>query len=678
MKNLYHYTLSLFFFLVLPNFLLAKKNNSIPDSLQIKVDAEKDLKGKIKLLTDLGFEYESAHFEIAESLFEKAAEMALKQKDYNQLVFVYAYWSYLYSDVGEYDKCAEKIAEGKKYSNKNIHYEYGIKLLMAETSYYDKINQLDKSIELNKSVIKQAKANKDSTALAASLHNIGMTYFKKGENKTADSLITMAYHINLIKGNRNYLMANYTLLANIQGRLGNGEKAIFYDKKVLEMAEEDNNVYSICFSSLNLAHEYITIKDYASALPYLNKGYFISLKYNFKEWRQNALKYYFVLYKGKKEYERAIDYYERYVGLKDSMLNESTTGKLADLEMELNQKKVELLKKEKEGTQAKLKEQQAINEKQSFKFYALAIGFLVISILSILIFRSLIANKKANKKITEQNNLLGIKNEEIEKQRVVLEVKNKEIIDSISYAQRLQSAILPSIENIKKIWPSNFVLYKPKDIVAGDFFFFEQHQDVNFIAVADCTGHGVPGAMMSVLCSNSLSRSIKEFNLTDPGKILDKTRELVLETFEKGGQHVNDGMDISLLSFNVSKKQLHWAGANNPLWFFENNELKEIKADKQPVGITIDPKPFTTHALPSSLVSLYLFSDGYADQFGNNKTENGTAKAKKFKSSNLKNLLLQTSQLSINEQHNELEKTFANWKGDYEQTDDVCIIGIRF
>lgn len=249
--------------------------------------------------------------------------------------------------------------------------------------------------------------------------------------------------------------------------------------------------------------------------------------------------------------------------------------------------------------------------------------------------------------------------------------KNKEITDSITYAKRIQDAILPPIEYMKEKFPLSFVLYKPKDIVAGDFYWMEEINDTVLIAAADCTGHGVPGAMVSVVCSNALNRAVKEFNLEETGKILDKVTDLVLETFVKSTADVKDGMDISLLSVNTKTKMVQWSGANNPLWYFEKGELREITADKQPIGKSDQRKPFTTHLInydPGA--SFYLFTDGYADQFGG-------PKGKKFKYKQLQDNLAAVLGKEMKVQQDELDITFKKWKGKLEQVDDVCIIGLK-
>lgn len=259
----------------------------------------------------------------------------------------------------------------------------------------------------------------------------------------------------------------------------------------------------------------------------------------------------------------------------------------------------------------------------------------------------------------------------ISKQKKELEEKNKEILDSITYAKRLQDAILPPLSLIKQFLPESFVLYKPKDIVAGDFYWMERIGDIVLIAASDCTGHGVPGALVSVVCSNALNRTVKEFHITETGKILDKVRELVLETFEKSDGNIQDGMDISLCCIQTKTNEVQWSGAYNSLWYIRQGKLHEIPADKQPIGKHDKPKPFNSHNL--NLVkgdSFYLFTDGFADQFGG-------PQGKKFKYKQLQGLLLTNASQSMEIQKKKLEETLSAWKGSLEQVDDILIIGIR-
>lgn len=286
---------------------------------------------------------------------------------------------------------------------------------------------------------------------------------------------------------------------------------------------------------------------------------------------------------------------------------------------------------------------------------------------------------------------------EIREQKDIIEAKSDEILSSINYARRIQEAILPPMRQVKEELPNSFVLYKPKDIVAGDFYWMNVSEDAEngkptvLFAAADCTGHGVPGAMVSVVCSNALNRAAREYGLSKPASVLDKVLEIVIERFSKSEEEVKDGMDLALCSYQSSTRKLIYSGAQNPLWIvtkrelvsteegkeftapFEENgyKLYEIKPDKQPIGKYIDPKPFTNHTLHLEADDrVYIFSDGFADQFGG-------PRGKKLKYKPFKQWLLSIQGMPMDEQCQELDTRFEAWRGDLEQVDDVCVIGIK-
>lgn len=267
-----------------------------------------------------------------------------------------------------------------------------------------------------------------------------------------------------------------------------------------------------------------------------------------------------------------------------------------------------------------------------------------------------------------------LKNSKIEQQKKEIEEAHGEIKDSINYAKRIQEAIMPSEEDMLSGLNDAFVYYLPKDVVAGDFFWMEQMNGVTYFSAADCTGHGVPGAMVSVVCSNALNKALLEEKIVETDKLLDKTRELVISQFARSGEDVKDGMDISLCAWNKKTNELQWSGANNPLWIIRNGsgQIDEIKPDKQPIGAHSDPNPFTAHTIELNKGDvIYIFTDGFQDQFGG-------ARGKKFKASQLKQLLLDNQSLSMNDQKQLLSTTFQKWKRELEQVDDVCVIGVRF
>lgn len=269
--------------------------------------------------------------------------------------------------------------------------------------------------------------------------------------------------------------------------------------------------------------------------------------------------------------------------------------------------------------------------------------------------------------------LLSLQKLDLRKKRKEVEIVQKETEDSIYYAKRIQSAILTPSRVIKKSLDKSFVLYKPKDIVSGDFYWVQKLNDIVFFAVADCTGHGVPGAMVSVICTNALNRAIKEFDLIDPAEILDKTRILIINKFNKGSEEIKDGMDISLCALNTKNNTLCWAGANNPLWIIRNQTKNiEITApNKQPVGEHSFKEPFISHDIQLYKNDMiYIATDGFVDQFGG-------IQGKKYKRAQLKKKLIELSEKPINLQHELLNLEFEKWKGDLAQLDDVCIMGVR-
>ena len=253
-----------------------------------------------------------------------------------------------------------------------------------------------------------------------------------------------------------------------------------------------------------------------------------------------------------------------------------------------------------------------------------------------------------------------------------LKLQHQEITDSIAYAKRIQTAILPTDNKVKKHLNNSFVLYKPKDVIAGDFYWLEPINNQIFFAAADCTGHGVPGAMVSVVCNNALNKSVREHQLLDPGKILDQTKSIITEEFGSSEAEISDGMDIALCK--LQENELFYAGAHNPLWIIRNQSqvIEEIKADKMPIGKYHLDKPFVTHKVSLKAGdSIYIFSDGFSDQFGG-------IKGKKLKSANFKKLLLSMQNENLSTQKNLLEDAFTQWQGDLEQVDDVLVIGFRY
>ena len=270
-----------------------------------------------------------------------------------------------------------------------------------------------------------------------------------------------------------------------------------------------------------------------------------------------------------------------------------------------------------------------------------------------------------NKFIDDEINKSLLKVEQEQEEIRKIQEKNSEINKSIQYAKSLQQSILPTSGYIQRFLKKQFLFYLPKDTISGDFYWCWGSSDSVYFAVGDCTGHGVPGGMVSVVCANAIKHCIRE-KIWNVGEILDKTRDIVMESFDEQ----NDGMDIIICKWD-KKNKLEFSGANRPLWILREDSglLEEFKTNKQPVGRWINPKPFEKWDIEiNNGDTLYLFSDGYADQFGEND--------KKFKIGNLKNIIYNLPS-NIEKQGKIITDSFNNWKGDKEQTDDVCLWAIK-
>ncbi|MGE0566481.1 MAG: PP2C family protein-serine/threonine phosphatase [Bacteroidia bacterium] len=278
-------------------------------------------------------------------------------------------------------------------------------------------------------------------------------------------------------------------------------------------------------------------------------------------------------------------------------------------------------------------------------------------------------------KVEEQKNKIAEERNLSQLQKAILAEKNKEITDSINYAKRIQQSILPSTERIKNHFKNHFIFYEPRDIVSGDFYWFKEiDANTAIIAAADCTGHGVPGAFVSFVCNSSLNNVITDYKISNPGEILDKTSVLVKNAFEQYGENdVKDGMDIALCSFTKTESgaQIKYAGAHNSLCVVKNNQLEILKANRQPIGASGIKENFTTQTLDLNKGdSVYLFTDGFMDQFGGENS-------KKYKSTNFYSFLHKISSEDINEQKKLLKEEFGRWMGSHFQVDDVLVIGIK-
>lgn len=415
----------------------------------------------------------------------------------------------------------------------------------------------------------------------------------------------------------------------------------------------------------DLAGLYFQIGDYARAKRTLQSSLNWMRLHGKSTAKLSALRIAYKTDSALGNYSEALSYYQQMTDLtneiasKDILMQESKRAYKDEMRIEKETNKAEQLVKD-----AKIAKNEAEIKSKELSQLMLFGGLALALLFGAFIFNRFRVTSKQKGIIEQQKEKVDLAYDQLEE-------KNTEILDSINYAKRIQSAILPPQKLIKQYLKNSFILYRPKDIVAGDFYWMEPVENKVLFAAADCTGHGVPGALVSVICNNGLNRSVREYGLTDPGAILDKTREIVIGEFEKSEEEVKDGMDVALCSLQGNK--LEYAGAHNPLWVIRKSaeHVEEVKANKQPIGKFDIPTPYKTHTIELNTGdTIYIFSDGFADQFGGEK-------GKKFKTANFKKLLLSIQHESMERQKELISVAFMEWKGAIEQLDDVCIIGVK-
>jgi serine phosphatase RsbU (regulator of sigma subunit) len=535
-----------------------------------------------------------------------------------------------------------------------------------------------------------AKEIDHKTGTASALIAIGTVYSEKKDFDKALQYDFQALKIFEETGNTEAAATCYNNIADAYQDLGDFKKSRFYVTKASRLYEETGNVYGMALAYNNMGSLYEKTGEYQRAINYYKQGLEKANQIGANDRVLAAYKGLADCYKRTGQYREALSVNELYQQMNDSIYNTESTKQIAEMqgkfEAEKKSQEIALLTKDKKIRENELGKQRTIN-------LILAIGSCLVLLLAIVAIRAYTQKKKIN-------NELAVKNLKIETAYNIIEDQHKDITGSIRYAKRLQEAILPTSAFKTIFGDKAFVFYKPKDIVSGDFYWVHevrnepgiQNEAVNvqlrtsnskqiLFAAVDCTGHGVPGAFMSIVGHSLLNQSVNEHGRTKPSEILDELNVGVNNTLRQTVEEsiVKDGMDMALCSLTEQENggfKFEFAGANNPVWIVRANNSKvvtEIKGDKFPIGNFVGEElhQFANHQtelLPGD--TIYIFTDGFADQFGG-------AKGKKFKYKPLQELLISINNKSMREQHDLLGKTLVEWKGDLEQVDDILIIGIR-
>lgn len=568
------------------------------------------------------------------------------------------------NNIGAIHNKQGNIPEALKYYHKslNIYKTLDNKQGLAQTlnnigHIYEGQDEPDLALEYFHRSLKIYKGLKNERGKATLLNSIGFTYFNKRNLPKALEYYSKALIIRQEIGDTKGIASSLNNIAVAYEHEHKTEKAMEYYSKCLTVYKTTNDKRGLSNILHNIGRMYLNQGNLLKAKEYSTRSIKLANEVGAPSIIKGPAKTLSAIYEKEGNGMAALKMHKLFISMRDSINNEKTQKVTTKLQAKYEYEKEKAINDAEHDKLIALGQKE--QEKQKIISFAISIGLILVIVFLVFVFNRL--------KITN-------------KQKLVIEVQNKEIVDSITYAKRIQEAILPTDQIVKKCLPESFIYYKPKDIIAGDFYWIDQQDDNIFFAAADCTGHGVPGAMISVVCHNAMNSAIKDLNILDPGKILDKTRELVVRQLNKSENpeidsigYIRDGMDIALCVLNTKTNQLNYAGAYNPLWILRNgdSEIEEIKANRQSVGKVENPKPFNAHKINLNKGdNIYIFSDGFADQFG------GT-RGKKFMYKPFKKLLVTMQNETMENQLKNINNHFENWKGNIEQVDDVCVIGVR-
>ncbi|MES2591136.1 MAG: tetratricopeptide repeat protein [Bacteroidota bacterium] len=545
---------------------------------------------------------------------------------------------------------------------------------------YNTQNDYPKALQYFLKSLEIAKLSNDKNGIVSNFSNIGDVYYNQKEYSTALEYYLKALKITEELGNKVEIGILLGNVGDAYKQLGNYPQALDYAQKALKISSELGDKRAIATNLVYIGAVYLAQKKYQNAYEYLYPALALDISIGANSYTAGDYETLSELYEksniplpdsiGGKLLNmeqmrlRSVYYYKRCIAIRDALFNEENKKQLVQKEMNYEfEKKEQAAKAEQSKKDAVL-----LAEKNKQQFILILVSSLLILVF---LFAGFVA--RSLRMTRKQKRIIEEKNKETEIQKGVIEKKNKDITDSIRYAKRIQDALLREEEHVSMHLPEHFILFIPKDIVSGDFYWGAEKQDHWYFAVGDCTGHGVPGAIMCMLGISFLNDIVSPEGLLSPAEILNRLRDKMVKELRQNGEDGGnqDGMDISLVRLNLKTNEVQWAGANNALNLIRDGVFDEIKADKQPVGFQPGSRLFTNHEMQLKKGdSIYIFSDGYADQFGGEK-------GKKYTYRKLENSLAIYNHKAMKDQKGLLRKRFLEWKGPLEQVDDVCVFGVR-
>lgn len=614
--------------------------------------------------SQLGNTYKAlSNFPISIEYHKKALRIRENTKDTFLIVQSYSNLGNTYVKTGQYELASKyffqalEILKNKKQTSEYVNTLGGLgNTFMRQKNYRKAIDYFQMCYRYNNEL-------KDERILNATLLNLGSTYTLLGKHDSALFFLKQNIKINEKAKNKQRLADAYITIASVYKHTEQVYEAKKHLLKALDIYAELKLNEEYIRTLLDLSEIFLLSGDKTNGRYYLNE----SLSHIDSMQNANIVADHYLsvarCYNLMGKYSEAYNYLSKGFELKDSMQTTGGIQAIAQMhsafDFKVKENEIELLNREKEISNYKIGQQQTI-------IFFLVIGAVIFILLVFFVFRGYQKARKANLALSSAN--------------LEINEKNKNISDSINYAKNIQNALLTVPKGFKEKFKDDyFILYKPKDVVSGDFYWIEYHDRHLLIAAADCTGHGVPGSLVSMLGFEKLKQAVHEKMLVRPNKILSFTNKSFIETFSlnEATTTLRDGMDIALCSINIANNELYFAGANRPLWIITQNdkgekEIKTLDATKTAIGgFTEKEQEFDLiNYSPKKGDIIYLFTDGYTDQFGGERN-------KKYTIKRFRELLLSIAHLPLPEQREKLESEFTSWKSVNEQVDDVLVIGFK-
>jgi serine phosphatase RsbU (regulator of sigma subunit) len=595
----------------------------------------------------------------------------------------YSFLGSTYAYLGDYMQGIEYIQKSITLREKNNDKRGLANSYLSLYKIYIDIGESDKALESELKSLDICREINDLQCVSGRLTNLGEIYQDKGDYQKALTYHFLALAISKQVNIKNRIAEVHENIAknyNYTKRYADAIKHLDSCLQIRKLIGDEEGQVSARLVLSQINYNQQQLKDaIENGTRALNAGLMLNLPYLIKDAHQLLSNSYDKL----NNTDKALYHYKQYIVLRDSLYNIDKTKEIVRKELEFNfNKKEELQKLE---VAKKLAETDAESRKQKMIILFTVFGILILTALLIFGIYQYRLKLSSEKKLQYLNSDLNLKNYQlleksdiIELQHSTIHQKNKEITDSIRYAQKIQTAMMPLKHEFASYFKDSFVLFEPKDIISGDFFWITEKNDKIIFATGDCTGHGVPGGFMSMLGVSLLNEIINEHDLTEPALILSRLRKKVITALRQKGLsgEQQDGMDMTICVIDKTNLTLQYAAANHSFYLIRKNEsgylMEEYKGDKQPVGIFgSDLKPFKQYKVELKKDDVvYTMTDGYADQFGG-------PKGKKFKYKQLKEMLLSIQDHNLTDQEEIIKQRFTNWKGQLEQVDDVTIIGIR-